>query len=169
MPFRQTKPGGVPMKSSKCRYLPLFFLAVFLLTSAAAQAQQPCESLASVYIPNVTITSVQFLSPGWTSAEQTGFINSKPTAITKPACRIRAFSAPTIDSHIGIEVWLPVAANWNGKFLAIGNPGFIGSIAVGGLIGNSERGWATAATDTGHVDDTAKWAPGHPEKWEDCR
>jgi feruloyl esterase len=154
------------MKILNCRRLPLFLL-VFLFVASVAQAQQSCVSLASTYIPNVTITSVQFLKPGWASAEQTGFINSKPTAITKPACRIRAYSAPTIDSHIEIEVWLPAPENWNGKFLALGNPGFIGSIATAGLIGNSEKGWATAATDTGHTDDTAKWAPGHPEKWAD--
>jgi hypothetical protein len=28
-------------------------------------------------------------------------------------------------------VWLPKAAGWNGKFLAVGNPGFIGGIARG--------------------------------------
>jgi feruloyl esterase len=35
------------------------------------------------------------------------------------------------------------------------------------LAANVQNGYATAATDTGHVDDTAKWAPGHPEKWAD--
>jgi feruloyl esterase len=44
-----------------------------------------------------------------------------------------AFAAPTGDSHINFEIWLPPAARWNGKFEAVGNPGFIGSIGYKGL------------------------------------
>ncbi len=140
---------------------------MFLLIIATAQAQQPCGNLASLKIPNLTIISAEAKEAGWELPAQTGFINSAPMKVTVPACRISAVSKPTSDSNIGIEVWLPTAANWNGKFLGIGNPGFIGSIALGGLAGNVQKGYATAATDTGHVDETAAWAPHHPEKWAD--
>jgi len=156
------------MRRSKCTYLSLCLISTFLMIAASAQAQQSCESLASITIPHVTITSAKALDKGWELPVQEGFINTKAGAkVSVPFCRIEAYSAPTSDSHIGIEVWLPLAENWNGRFYAVGNPGFIGSLARGALAGNVQQGWATASTDTGHVDDTAKWAPGHPEKWAD--
>ena len=101
------------------------------------QAQQSCESLASIKIPNLTITSAKALPAGWELPTQEGFINTKAgQKVSVPFCRIEAYSAPTKDSHIGIEVWLPLAANWNGKFFGVGNPGFIGSLARGALAGN---------------------------------
>jgi feruloyl esterase len=156
------------MRLSKRPFLSLFLLSASFLIAAAAQAQQSCESLASLKIPNVTITSAKALDKGWELPVQEGFINTRAgMKVSVPFCRVEAYSAPTSDSHIGIEVWLPVAENWNGKYYAVGNPGFIGSLARGALAGNVQQGWATASTDTGHVDDTAKWAVGHPEKWAD--
>src|SRR4030095_3090424 len=38
-------------------------------------------------------------------------------------CRVPAMLAPTPDSDIKIEVWLP-ASGWNGKLLAVGNGGW---------------------------------------------
>jgi len=94
-------------------------------------------------------------------------MNMPATKIPVPFCRVEAYSAPTSDSHIAIEVWLPVAANWNGKFLAAGNPGFIGSLSSAGLAGIMQRGFVAAGTDTGHDDSGFQWAIGHPEKWAD--
>ncbi len=146
-------------------YIALLVCIAFL--SIPAIAQQPCENLASIKIPNVTITSAKAVEPGFELPAQAGFLKAPPTKVAVSACRVEAFSAPTSDSHIGIEVWLPIAANWNGRFLAAGNPGFIGSISSVGLAGMAQRGFIAAGTDTGHVDDTAKWAIGHPEKWAD--
>jgi len=140
----------------------------FALISLPAAAQQTCESLKSVKIPNVTITSVTAGSPGYElSAQGGGFMSAPARKIKVPFCRIEAFAAPSSDSHIGIEVWLPAAENWNGKFLAAGNPGFIGSLSSAGLAGIMERGYVAGGTDTGHVDQGFEWAIGHPEKWAD--
>ncbi len=144
------------------------FLASFALFSIPAAAQQPCESLKSIKIPNVTITAATAGTPGYELPAQSGAMGNVPARkIQAPFCRIEAYSAPTSDSHIGIEVWLPAAANWNGKFLAAGNPGFIGSLSSAGLAGIMERGYVAAGTDTGHVDAGFQWAIGHPEKWAD--
>jgi len=155
----------------KCRTAPvlfLTFLASLALVSIPAAAQQPCESLKSIKIPNVTITAATAGTPGYELPSQAGAMGNVPARkIQAPFCRIEAYSAPTSDSHIGIEVWLPAAANWNGKFLAAGNPGFIGSLSSAGLAGNMERGYVSAGTDTGHVDAGFEWAIGHPEKWAD--
>ncbi|MBN2320072.1 MAG: tannase/feruloyl esterase family alpha/beta hydrolase [Acidobacteria bacterium] len=146
----------------------VFLLAGFALVSIPAAAQQTCESLKSIEIPNITITSVTAGSPGYELSGQAGAMGNIPARkVQVPFCRIEAFSAPTGDSHIGIEVWLPAAADWNGKFLAAGNPGFIGSLSSGGLAGIMERGYVAAGTDTGHVDAGFEWAIGHPEKWAD--
>ncbi|MBV8903778.1 MAG: tannase/feruloyl esterase family alpha/beta hydrolase [Acidobacteriia bacterium] len=42
-------------------------------------------------------------------------------------CRVEGTIAPSSDSNIEFEVWLPISG-WNGKDLGVGNGGFAGSI-----------------------------------------
>jgi feruloyl esterase len=78
-------------------------------------------------------------------------------------------SHPTKDSDIGIEVWIPVGAAWNGEFVQLGNGGFAGSINSGYLRRVAAQGYAVAGTDNGHkaIGTNASWALGHPEKLVD--
>jgi hypothetical protein len=80
-------------------------------------------------------------------------------------CRVTATLTPTPDSDIKIEVWMP-AENWNGKLVGIGNGVWAGSISYSALAEPLAKGYATVATDTGHVGTgmDAKWAVGHKEK-----
>ena len=78
-------------------------------------------------------------------------------------CRVTATLTPSTDSDIKIEVWLP-ASGWNGKFQAVGNGGWNGSIPYAALANAVLAGYATAGTDTGHVGNSASFAFGHPEK-----
>jgi feruloyl esterase len=153
----------------------LLFAGV-LAASPFASAQQSCGSLASLKITGVTITMATAISapPDWDVPSTPGRFGTPPgLKVSVPFCRVAGFAAPTSDSHIGFEVWLPVAANWNGNYIGIGNPGFIGSISYGGLVREIARGSATASTDTGHNDVGAAseapdaWAIGHPEKIAD--
>jgi feruloyl esterase len=75
-------------------------------------------------------------------------------------CRVTGEIKP----EIKFEVWLP--ANWNGKFLAVGNGGLAGSINYRAMTEPLKRGYATASTDTGHSGGTgdASWALGHFER-----
>ena len=139
-------------------------------------AQQSCESLASLQIPNVTITVAKSIhTPPDFEVPSTGGRFGTPAGlkVSTSFCRVAGFSAPTTDSHIGFEVWLPVPENWNGKYIGIGNPGFIGSISYAGLSREVARGSVAASTDTGHLDVNATseapdaWAMGHPEKVAD--
>ena len=83
---------------------------------------------------------------------------------TLPAfCRVAATLKPTADSDIKIEVWMP-ASGWNGKFQAVGNGAFNGSIAYPAMMTALARGYATSSTDTGHTGNNARFASGHPEK-----
>ncbi len=56
------------------------------------------------------------------------------------------------------------ASGWNGKFEAVGNGGWAGSISIQALAGGVLRGYAVAATDTGHRERDGSFALHHPEK-----
>ncbi len=148
-----------------------FVFAAFAFAPPRAAAQQSCESLASLKIPNATITSATAINPppDLTIPLPPSPIGPASTlTISQPFCRVVAFSAPTNDSHISFEVWLPVVARWNGKFEAVGNGGFIGQIGYGALAAALNRGYAAASTDTGHASgNDESWALGHPEKLVD--
>jgi feruloyl esterase len=75
---------------------------------------------------------------------------------------------PSSDSDIKMELWMPVAASWNGKFRGTGNGGLGGGAGVNaGTLANSVRlGYAVAGNNTGHEGDSS-YAIGHPEKIKD--
>jgi feruloyl esterase len=73
---------------------------------------------------------------------------------------------PVCRFHIEMELWLPVSG-WNGKFEAVRNGGWAGSINFGGMASALREGYATASTDTGHKSAETpggSFALGHPEK-----
>jgi feruloyl esterase len=84
-------------------------------------------------------------------------------------CRLQLVLKPTSDSLINMELWLPPADKWNGKFMGAGNGGFAGSIQgmSNDMPAALRLGYATAGTDTGHQDAGGEWAIGHPEKMID--
>jgi len=126
------------------------------------EAAASCESLATLALPNTTITSAQLVDAGaFRPPNQTG--TPRGFATLPAFCRVAATLAPSSDSDIKIEVWLP-ASNWNGKFQAVGNGAFNGNIAYPALATALARGYAAASTDTGHVGGSASFALGHPEK-----
>jgi feruloyl esterase len=168
--------GYIHMKKRAHGIVFAALLAGALCIPKAASAQQSCESLTSVKIADVTITSATSIStpPDFEVPSTPGRFGTPPgLKVSVPFCRVVGFATPTSDSHISFEVWLPIATNWNGKYVGIGNPGFIGSISYGGLVREIAHGSATASTDTGHADVGATneapdvWAIGHPEKIAD--
>jgi feruloyl esterase len=156
------------MSNPRGMSLNMLFITVLALMAVPALAQQPCEKLASAKIPNVTITLAKDMGPNW-EIPATGGMFGTPAGqkVAVAFCRVEAYSTPVADSHIGFEVWLPIAESWNGKFLAVGNPGFFGGIARGALAGIVQNGYVAASTDTGHTDGGYAWAQGHPEKLVD--
>jgi hypothetical protein len=92
--------------------LSIAVLASIALISIPATAQQSCEALASVKIPNIAIASAKTISPPWEIPATDGIFGTpRGQKVSVPFCRVEAFSAPTSDSHIGFEVWLPLGAN----------------------------------------------------------
>jgi len=134
----------------------------------AAAAAASCESLVSVSLPQASITSAAGVTAGgFTPPAAPG--RGVPPALARtmaalPAfCRVAVVSKPTADSDIRIEVWLP-ASGWNGKFQAVGNGGWAGTIPYAAMAAALARGYATAGTDSGHSTAGASFALGHPEK-----
>lgn len=152
------------------RYLPLVLLAAMLGDVASAQAQSApisCERLAALALPETTITSAAVAAGTFTlpSGGPPGAALGGGRGFTDlpDFCRVAATLAPSKDSNIRVEVWLP-ASGWNGKFLGVGNGGWSGAIGYGALANALRHGYASASTDTGHSGSTASFALGHPEK-----
>jgi feruloyl esterase len=125
----------------------------------AAAAGTPCESLAVLTIPAVTIHAASMVAAGPFTPP------GAQAALTLPAfCRVEATARPTGDSEIRFEVWIPPTEAWNGKFQGVGNGGYQGSISYAAMANALRRGYATASTDTGHTGDDMKFGQGHPEK-----
>ena len=119
-------------------------LVAALMQDQPLTAAGSCEGLASLTLPNATITLAR--------ADDAGAF-----------CRVAATLRPSSDSDIKMELWMP-AANWNRKFQAVGNGAFNGTINYAAMTTALGRGYATGSTDTGHVGGGASFALGHPEK-----
>jgi len=127
-----------------------------------------CEGLTDLELKNTTIVSAQivpegaFTPPSKSPPQQQG----APSVFkTLPEfCRVQGVLAPSSDSHIRFEVWMPVS-RWNEKYWGVGNGGYAGSISYSALADALSKNYATASTDTGHQETRdASWALEHPEK-----
>ncbi len=126
-------------------------VSILLIAAGSAAWAASCEGLTALSLPETTITSSQTVAAA----------HSLPAV-----CRVAATLKPSSDSDIKIEVWMPVSG-WNGKFEAVGNGGWSGSINTNALATAVQRGYAAASTDTGHEGSSARFALGHPEKLVD--
>jgi feruloyl esterase len=137
-------------------------LGVFMPATMRAQS---CEGLAKLSSPTVSITVAKTVGAGsFTPAGSSDAIPSLPAF-----CLVNATLRPTSDSDIQTEIWLPIA-NWNGKFVAVGNGGWGGAVgeeAFEEMADALRRGYATSATDDGHADHGGAFAMRHPEKFID--
>jgi feruloyl esterase len=123
-----------------------------------------CDSLAALALKDATVTKAELVPAGRFSApgqRQGGGAN--PYKDLPEFCRVAATLTPTSDSDIKVEVWLP-ASGWNGKFQAVGNGGWAGTISYSAMAEAVRAGYASASTDTGHVGGRGTFALGHPEK-----
>jgi feruloyl esterase len=140
--------------------------AVLLAVAPTFAAGRSCESLASMTLPQTTISAAvpvaagAFTPPG--AGTRGGGAQNNAFGSLPAFCRVAATLTPASDSDIKVEVWLP-ASGWNGKFIAVGNGGFSGSISYPAMAEALGRGYATASTDTGHVGNSASFAL-NPEK-----
>ena len=139
----------------------LVVMAAAALLQAPPPQQTACDALKTLSRPHFTITTVEFMAAGAASPGRGG--RSGAAAPLPAHCRLTAALTPSSDSHIEMALWLPTE-NWNGKFLAVGNGGWAGTISFDAMAEGLRRGYATASNDTGHKGGTAAFAVGHPEK-----
>jgi feruloyl esterase len=149
------------------------FVAVMIVVLAPQSiidaAPGTCGDLTSLALRGAKVTSAADVAAGAFTPPSAQGRGGVPPAAAKayaamPAfCRATVTAAPTSDSDIKIEVWLP-KAGWNGKFQAVGNGGFAGTISYPALASALSGGYAAASTDTGHSTPGASFAVGHPEK-----
>lgn len=134
----------------------LLSLSLFALSGPVLAST--CEDIKTLLLTNVTVTDAELVSAGDYTPRGRG------ATVTLPSyCRIATVLSPSSDSHIEMEIWLP-DASWNGKFLAVGNGGWAGSISFGAMATGLRAGYAVASNDTGHKGGSAAFALGHPEK-----
>ena len=146
--------------------------SVMLLLAGMLADPTQCEALAKLALPNTTITSAQWMAAGPFTPPSAqgegapaaaGATRNAAPPLTLPAhCHVAIVLKPSADSNIEAEVWLP--ADWNGKFQAVGNGGWAGTISYPQMARALQEGYATASTDTGHKGGNAAFAIGHPEK-----
>jgi tannase/feruloyl esterase len=144
-------------------------LAILCLWPAAHASAASCESVTTLNLANTKVTMASEVAPGAFAPPGPAARGGGPGAAFAglPAfCRVAATLTPSNDSDIKIEVWLPMSG-WNGKFQAVGNGAWQGSIGYAAMAEALRRGYATSSTDTGHVGGSASFGMGHPEKVTD--
>jgi hypothetical protein len=140
-------------------------------TKLSSDSVERCKALAGLSVPGIVQITATFVTQGKFAppdAEANALIGLPRDIETPPFCRVQAVAKPSADSHINIEIWLPLA-DWNGRFCHAGNGGFGRGFFVPAafMIPCLRRGYAVAGTDMGHPRTTgydASWALYHPEK-----
>src|SRR5579863_4534807 len=143
-----------------------FMLSVFVCISVLPALAAPCNSLASLVLPDTTIAAAQVVGPGQFSppvASGGAAGNANLYKDLQEFCRVALTLKPSGDSDIKVEVWLPTE-NWNGKLQAVGNGGWAGVISYSAMAKAVRAGYATTSTDTGHVGNRGIFALDHPEQ-----
>ncbi len=115
-----------------------------LVAGASVSQAAECGDLAGKVFGPATITGATTVSP---PSSLLGSDPPTPVAIKAMFCRVQGVIKPTADSDIKFEVWLPPESAWNGRYGAIGNGGFAGSLILpamasrvrGGLRGLGHR------------------------------
>lgn len=105
----------------------------------------------------------------------TGTADANTPVATKDVCVVKMnvgpgntgpANAPSTSSGIGMEIWLPTAANWNGRVHLKGNGGWAGGMqgsttALAGIVNDTagtvsttamQEGAVSGSTDTGHAN-----------------
>ncbi len=101
-------------------------MAIVTLGHASA-AGNSCESPQKLMPEHATVTLAEIVRAG--GFRMPGAAQDASRFADLPAfCRVAATLKPSADSDIKIEVWMP-ASDWNGKFEAVGNGGWAGTIS----------------------------------------
>lgn len=134
--------------------------------SPAASAACSPTGFEGVTLVNATVLSAAMASDGtYTPTGGTTSYTGLPRF-----CIVKGQATPSQDSLINFELWVPVAAQWNGKFVATGNGGYSPLLNYADMAHAMRQGYATIGGDTGHqtmFGSDLIFGAGHPEKIRD--
>ena len=140
---------------NRIRFLRRFVGAIVFVSAQPVMALE-CADLLQLSSDTVVIGAVEERTSE-TLAQRTG-----PDLSLPRHCRLAATLKPRPTSQIEMEIWMP--ADWNGKFLALGNGGWAGSISFAAMGTGLAAGFAVASNDTGHQGGSAAFAIGNRDK-----
>ena len=147
-----------------------FCLQASAPAGAAEKLEDTCQGLLKVPLAHGTVSTSESVKAGTFEPPIPDPPGAPPTHYSQlpDFCRVSGALAPSADSHILFELWLP-QSGWNGHFLQVGNGGAAGSIIYSALAAGLQKGYAVTNTDTGHSGGVGEfaWAVGHPEKLTD--
>ena len=83
-----------------------------------------------------------------------------------PRTIVKIVLNPAKGSNINVEMWMPDAGKWNGRFIGLGNGGSAGHINSMGLAGFMASGEVAATTDMDTAPNDSS-GDGNPEVWKD--
>ena len=126
------------------------------LTAVPASAALPCDSVAKLRIADVRIERATPVGP------DSAFTPLFPSATPVPRryCRVEG----VIEREIGFELWLPEAADYEGRLLVGGVGGQAGNFNYRELDRGIRRGYASASTDAGHKASDRHWLLNRPDR-----
>src|SRR5687767_6755106 len=131
-------------------------LVALFTASPAAEATGVCERLRGLTLDqHSTVTDAGVVAA-----------DTAPFFAARAFCRVFVTMAPTANSDIKAEVWLPLRG-WNQKFQAVGNADAAGVFSYDAMVAAIRGGYATSSTDTGHAGNTMAFALGHRDKYVD--
>lgn len=131
-----------------------FIISLFTLPAFS----QACADLTHLSLSGIVIQSATPIPAG--DFKLAAARPDAPPARVPAFCRVEGVVKP----ELKFELWLP--AQWNHKFVAVGNGGMAGSVPQNSMVEPLNRGYATGSTDTGHTSsgDDGSWALGHMER-----
>jgi feruloyl esterase len=158
---------GIARKSLTPHGVLFTALTTLLIGAGTTAVADTCTGLLNLALPDTTINAAKPVDAGtFTAPDGTSF----PQFPLPRFCRVAATLAPTSDSTIKIEVWLPFSG-WRGVYWGTGNGGIGGVFTYGELawllsytnqaIANTDLGTSPAATQGSAV------LIGHPERQVD--
>jgi len=139
----------------------LIFIAGTAALAAGTKEEEGLAAVKGLKIESGTMTFAQ------RDESQPAPVPGKPVGSSLPARTIvKVVLNPAKGSNIHVEIWLPDAGRWNGRFVGLGNGGAAGHINPGGFTGPLTAGYAVATTDMGTAPNDLSGV-GNMEVWKD--
>lgn len=136
-------------------------MSVAAAFAAAPDGDAGLAALRALKLDEGTVTQAERdASPAVTAADGSVREGVPPRTVVK------MLLSPAQGSRINVEIWLPDAGKWNGRFLGLGNGGSAGRINAMGFIDPLSSGYAVATTDMGTAPN-ADSGVGNREVWKD--